>query len=89
MYERKGWLYVLSKNVKRYIADSLEEFLNLLDFLIIVDNVSKEDYDRSVKAANKVIKKLKKGKGDNLFDPEMASRYSDMLEQEAKQYGKW
>ena len=79
---------MLSKNVKRYIADSLEEFINLLDFLIIVDSVSKEEYDQSVKAAKKVIKKLKKGKGDNLFDPEMASLYSDMREQEAKQYGK-
>jgi hypothetical protein len=59
------------------MAENLENYLDIIDNYVIIEGLSKEDYDQAVKTVKKLIKKLKKGKGDEVFDSE---RYIDLLE---------
>jgi hypothetical protein len=59
------------------MAENLENYLDIIDNYVIIEGLSKEDYDQAVKTVKKLIKKLKKGKGDEVFDRE---RYIDLLE---------
>lgn len=59
------------------MAENLENYLDIIDNYVIIEGLSKEDYDQAVKTVKKLIKKLKKGKGDEVFDRE---RYIELLE---------
>ena len=59
------------------MAENLENYLDIIDNYVIIEGLSKEDYGQAVKTVKKLIKKLKKGKGDEVFDRE---RYIDLLE---------
>ena len=50
------------------MADNLENYLSIVDRYIIIEGLSKEEYDDAVKTVKKLIKKLRKGKGDDVFD---------------------
>lgn len=58
------------------IADSLEAYLDIITNYVIIEGITKDEYDESVKTVKKLIKKLRKGKGDEVFDKE---RYLEAL----------
>lgn len=76
---------MLSQEALNYIADTLEEYIDLVELCIIVDTTSSEDYEKSVKKLRKTIKKLREGKTDGILDPKMVAMYRDHLENEANQ----
>lgn len=61
------------------MADSLESYLDIITSYVIIEGITKDEYDESVKTVRKLIKKLRKGKGDEVFDKE---RYSEALKEE-------
>ena len=58
------------------MADNLENYLNIIDNYVIIEGITKEEYDDAVKKIKKLIKKLRKGKGDEVFDKE---RYLELV----------
>lgn len=56
------------RNIMESMADNLENYLSIIDSYIIIDGISKDEYDDAVKTVRKLIKKLRKGKGDDVFD---------------------
>lgn len=75
---------MLSREALNYIADTLEEYVDLVELCILVDTTSSEDYEKSVKKLRKTIKKLRDGKTDDILDPKMVAMYRDHLENEAR-----
>lgn len=57
------------------MADNLESYLEIIDKYIIIEGLTKEEYDDSVKKVRKLIKKLRKGKGEDVFDEERYIQY--------------
>ena len=53
------------KIMNRY-ADSFEEYLSILDSKLIIEGLTQEQYDESVKMLKELIKKLRKGKSKSL-----------------------
>lgn len=74
----KGSDVTLKYNQKKLdmMANNLEEYLDLVENYIIIDGISEEEYKDAVKTVKKLIKKLRKGKGDEVFDKE---RYLEAL----------
>ena len=60
------------------MADSLESYLDIITSYVIIEGITKDEYDESVKTVRKLIKKLRKGKGDEVFDNE---RYLEALKE--------
>ena len=58
------------------MADSLKAYLDIITSYVIIEGITKDEYDESVKTVKKLIKKLRKGKGDEVFDKE---RYLEAL----------
>lgn len=52
----------------RNMADNLENYLATTEDYIIIKGLTKEEHDRAVKKVRKLIKKLRKGKGEDVFD---------------------
>ena len=59
------------------MASNLENYLEILDRYIILEGITKEEYEASVKTIKKLIKKLRKGDVDSCIDME---RYRELLE---------
>lgn len=53
------------KIMDRY-ADNLEDYLDILDTKLIIEGLTQEQYDESVKMFKDLIKKLRKGKSKSL-----------------------
>ena len=64
------------KKLMKSMADNLENYLNIIDNYVIIEGITKEEYDDAVKKIKKLIKKLRKGKGDEVFDKE---RYLELV----------
>ena len=47
-------------------ADSFEDYLDILDSKLIIEGLTQEQYDESVKMLKELIKKLRKGKSKSL-----------------------
>lgn len=65
------------KKLMKKMADNLENYLNIINRYVIIEGISKEEYDASVKKVKKLIKKLRKGEGDDVFNKE---RYIELRE---------
>lgn len=65
------------RNIMNKMADNLENYLEIIDQYVIIEGITKEEYDKAVKKINKLIKKLRQGKGDEVFNRE---RYLELLE---------
>lgn len=61
------------------LADNLENYLNIIDRYVIIEGLPKEEYEKNVKTIKKLIKKLRKGKGDEVFNKK---RYVSMIDHE-------
>ena len=56
------------KAYMKKIRKDLKNYLEMLDKYIIIDGLTKEEYDSAVKKVKKLIKLLKRGEFDNVFD---------------------
>lgn len=64
------------KKLMERMADDFENYLDIIDSYVIIEGITKEEYDEAVKTVRKLIKKLRKGKGDDVFNKE---RYLELL----------
>ena len=48
------------------MADNLEQYIELIDNYVIIEGLTKEEYDDAVNTVKKLIKKLRKGKGEKM-----------------------
>ena len=64
------------ETLMKKMADNLEAYLDTIENYVIIEGLSKDEYDKSVKTVKKLIKKLRKNKGDEVFDKE---RYIELL----------
>lgn len=65
------------KKLMKNMADNLEKYLEIVESYLIIQGITKEEYDDAVKTTKKLIKKLRKGKGDKVFDSE---RYRELIQ---------
>lgn len=59
------------------MADSIENYLYFFDTFIIKEDIDPKEYEEAVKTIKKLIKHLRKGNGDKVFDEK---RYLEYLE---------
>lgn len=83
----KGRCYMsmLSKDAKKYIADSLENYVDLMDTCILRSINDEEKFNKACKKVKKVIKHLRKGKEDD-FRLEVLDEHRDEIEEGARTY---
>ena len=60
------------------MADDLENYLDIVDRYVIIDGITEEEYNESVKTVKKLIRNLRKGNGDKVFNKE---RYIELKTQ--------
>lgn len=60
------------------MANVFETFLSTVKSYVIIDGITSEQYQEAIKTVEKLIKKLKKGDGDKVFDQE---RYFELKSQ--------
>ena len=56
--------------------DTLEAYTDIFDRFIIKDSINEDEYKWALKTIKKAIKNLRKGNGDEVFDPE---RYEEIM----------
>ena len=59
------------------MAYNLKNYLDIIESYKLIEGLSEEEYNDAVKTVRKLIKKLEKHKGDDVFDKE---RYIELLE---------
>lgn len=64
-------------------ADSLESYLNEIETKIILVGITKEEQEEQEKVVRKLIKKLRKGKLDEVYDLDAYEEYIDMYDRGA------
>ena len=64
------------QKMKDEYADTLEAYTDIFDRFIIKDNIKEDEYKWALKTIKKAIKNLRKGNGDEVFDPE---RYEEIM----------
>lgn len=65
------------KELMSKMADNLESYLNIIESYVIIEGITEEEYNDAVKKIKKLIKKLRKGKGDEVFNRD---RYIELME---------
>ena len=63
------------KTLMKEMADDLENYINILDKYVIIEGLSPDDYKEAKKKIKKVIKHLRNGDGDKVFDKERYRSY--------------
>ena len=63
------------KEMMDRMADDFEEYLELVDEYLIIDGLSEEEYNKAKKKVKKLIKHLRKGNGDKVFDKKKYMEY--------------
>lgn len=66
-----------NKKQMEQMANDYETYLEIIDKFIIIEGLSKEEYKQARKVVKKLIKHLRNGEGDKVFDKE---RYDEYLE---------
>ena len=64
------------KKLMNRMADDLENYIDIIESYIIIEAITEEEYEESLKTVRKLIKKLRKGMGDEVFDKD---RYLELL----------
>lgn len=65
-----------NKKLMKKMADNLENYLQIIDSYVIIQGITKEEYDEAKKRVKKLIKHLRNGDGEKVFDED---RYRDLL----------
>lgn len=68
-YYMEEYGYDLKEEMKK-MADSLEDYLDIVDTFEILEGMSEEAYKKSKKDIEKLIKLLRKGRASEAFDKE-------------------
>lgn len=63
------------KTVMKEEEENLDEYLKHLDRYIIIEGITEEEYDAAFSRIEKLIKLLKKGKGDKVYNEERYIKY--------------
>ena len=66
-----------SEKLMEDMAYNLKNYLDIIESFTLIEGLSEEEYNDAVKTVRKLIKKLEKHKGDDVFDKE---RYIELLE---------
>lgn len=74
---------MLSREAKNYIADSLENYVDLMDTCILRSINDEEKFNKACKKVRKVIKRLRKGKED-MFRLDVLDDHRDEIEEAAR-----
>ena len=74
----------LSKDLRNFIADSLERYVNLREQCLISE-IDPETLDRQLKKSRKLISKIRKG-DMNVFNEKMLEKKLPDLERARKEY---
>lgn len=56
------------KRIMKGLAKNIKQYIDNLDRYAMIEGLSEEEYKEAMKTTKKLIKKLKKGKGDEVFD---------------------
>ncbi len=64
------------KTMMKNMADNLERYLEIVKSYMIIQGITEEEYKDAVKTVTKLIKKLRKGEGEKVFDEK---RYRELL----------
>lgn len=77
----------LSKTAMDYVGDVLGEYLDHVEFCMLLDDgppYSNDEFWDAISELRKVVKKLKKGKSKGIFDNEMLDKCRDSIERDAE-----
>lgn len=69
------------KELMNKMADNFESYLEIIENYVIIEGVSDEEYKKAVETVKKLIKHLRKGKGDKVFDKEAYIEYLEKQEE--------
>lgn len=56
-------------------AENLQSYLDIVTELIVITGITQKQYDKAVSKVKELIKLLKKGKGDEVYDKERYFEY--------------
>lgn len=76
---------MLSREAKNYIADSLDNYVTIMDTCILRSINDEEKFNKACKKVRKLIKQLRKGKED-AFRLEVLDEHRDEIEEAARTY---
>lgn len=65
------------KKMMETLATDIENYVEIVDRFLIIDGLDEEAYAKARKKIKKLIKHLKKGEGDKVFDKK---RYIEYME---------
>lgn len=68
--------YSRYKKLMKNMAENLEGYLNTIDSYAIIQGITDEEYEDARKKVEKLIKHLKKGHGEKVFDED---RFRELL----------
>lgn len=60
------------------MADTFNAYLDVIKTYVIIDGITKEEYEEALDTLKDLVKKLRKGKGDKVFNQE---RYFELKSQ--------
>jgi hypothetical protein len=58
------------RKLAKQMGENLETYIDTIDRYVIIENLTKEDYDEQMKKAKKLIKHLKNGECEKVFNYE-------------------
>ena len=61
-------------------ADCIEEYLNILERFAIITNLTPEKYKKAMKKSRKLVKLLREGKGEKVYDKDRYDEYMARVE---------
>jgi len=62
------------------MADTFKAYLDVIKTYVIIDGITNEEYEEALDTVKDLIKKLRKGKGDKVFDQK---RYFELKSQDS------
>lgn len=64
------------RELMKNMSENFKRFKHIMDSYVIIRGITTEEYDEAMKLVEKLIKKLKKGKGADVFNDE---RYREFV----------
>lgn len=64
-----------NKELMKRMAENFESYVDIIENYVIIEGISDTEYKDALKTIKKLIKHLKKGKGDKVFDEKAYQEY--------------
>lgn len=68
------------KKMMNEMADNFESYVDIIKNYVIIEGITDEEYKAAIKKVKKLIKHLRKGNGDKVFDEEAYREYIEQCE---------